>query len=238
MLKALANRIGLSVHRWPASRFDAMDDALELVRARGFLPRVVVDVGANAGQWSSVASRVFPDAAFHLIEAQAGLAQQLQQRFAPGNFNIHTTAVTRPGVSSVRMSGIGSTGAWVMGNEAWQHDAVVPATTLDALVADAVRPDDRALLKLDVEGHELEVLEGATKLLPKIEVVVSEVLFYDIESAGRPVFLDIAAYLNDRGFQLFDFAALGSRARDRRLRIGDALFVRKNSPLALDNKWA
>jgi len=41
-----------------------MGDALRLMRAAGYAPRVVVDAGANVGEWSTLASAIFPEARF------------------------------------------------------------------------------------------------------------------------------------------------------------------------------
>ena len=118
--------------------------------------------------------------------------------------------------------------------DAFAADVQVAATTLDQLLAARVEPGDRALLKLDIEGHEIEALKGATDLLTRVEVVVSEVRFFDVNKGGRPVFADVLAFLDTQGFALFDFASLGGRPRDRRLWIGDAVFLRRGSPLAED----
>ena len=67
---------------------------------------------------------------------------------------------------------------------------------------------------------------------------MSEVSFYDVEHTGDPTFLDFAAKLGIFGFVLYDFAALASRPRDGRLRMGDALFVRRGSRLEADESWA
>jgi hypothetical protein len=39
-----------------------MDDALELLHHAGFQPDVVIDVGANLGQWAAIARAWSPDA--------------------------------------------------------------------------------------------------------------------------------------------------------------------------------
>src|SRR4029077_15146020 len=85
------------------------------------------------------------------------------------------------------------------------------ATTLDELFAGRLSRADRALLKLDIEGHEREALLGARRLLEAVEVVYTEVRFFDIEHSGRPLFDDIAALLADRDFQLYDFGMLAAR---------------------------
>lgn len=242
-MKQLARRIieraGYVVHRAPAHRFDAMDAALRQLLRSGYRPRVVIDGGANCGQWFGIASSVFPDSQFHLIEAQSECWPALDRAAAGrGRTQIHRTAVTAPGVTSVRMHRGGdgiSTGAFVMtSTEPLPVDVTAPATTLDALLADRVQPADRALLKLDIEGHEIEALRGATGLLDRVEVIVSEVRFFDVNGSGRPVFADVMAFLDARGFALFDFASLSSRLRDQRLWLGDAVFVSRRSPLRED----
>ena len=44
--------------------------------------------------------------------------------------------------------------------------------------------------------------------------------------------------MGSRDFELFAFVSLGSRQRDGRLRIGDAVLVRKDSELLADANWA
>ena len=45
----------------------------------------------------------------------------------------------------------------------------VPATRLDEIIL--TLPEDRALLKLDLENHEIGALRGAERLLKNVEVV-------------------------------------------------------------------
>jgi len=52
------------------------------------------------------------------------------------------------------------------------------------------------------------------------------------------VFLDVLNYFKARNFDLFDFVSLGSRRRDGRLRVGDAVPIRSDSDLVADLAWA
>lgn len=242
-LRRIMEALGYSVHRWPASRFDGMRDALRLLRDANYAPRVIIDCGANRGHWTRLALAVFPGARFHLIEPQPACELPLRKLAArTPRVAVHPVAVSGPGVASVRIIGardVGdSTGAWVaLPGETGQGGKDCPATTLDALVADGVTSDDRTLLKLDLEGHELAALRGAGRLLQRTEVVLTEVQFYEIEGGGRPVFADVVAFFRERGFELYDFACLSQRPRDRRLRMGDVIFVREGSPLRADRSW-
>jgi FkbM family methyltransferase len=243
--KSLAGRLGLDVRRLgPRNRFEAMGGTLRMLAARGYRPRVVIDGGANLGTWTQLAQESFPDATFHLVEPQAACQARLAERTGP-KYHLHRWALTRPGVSSILLAsrgggGIGR-GAFVIVDRAavpaGTDVETCPAATLDELFATRVESGDRALLKLDMEGHELEALRGGVALLPRVEVMVCEVSFFDVWSAGHVLFHDVFDFVRARGFTLYDFAALSGRRRDGRLVFGDAVFVRQGSPLLEDVSW-
>ena len=239
VLQRVGAAAGFNITRLPGNRFDVMPAALHRLAREGFAPTAIVDVGANLGQWATAVSAVYPNVPLHLIEPQPGCRPALDAFVqARGSAELHGVIVTSPGISHVRVVGAGTTGAHVVRDAGRSDGQLVPSTTLDALLAHRFRETDHVLLKLDVEGHELEVLAGAEAILPHVEIIVSEVSFYDVEHTGEPTFLDVATKLAALGFTLYDFAALASRPRDGRLRMGDALFVRRGSRLEADEAWA
>jgi FkbM family methyltransferase len=235
---------GFTVHRWPASRFDGMHDALVLLKRAGYEPEIVIDCGANTGQWNRIALSVFPGAAYHLFEPQASCAAALQGlAHRTGRMTLHHAAVTEPGVAEVRMidggSAGGGTGAWVARpGEVAIGESVCRAVTLDECLGGVVTPGQRVLLRLVIEGHEVAVLRGARRVLESVEVVLSEVQFYEIGDNQLPTFIDLLRALDGSGFELYDVACLSARPRDQRLRMGDAVFVRLGSQLLADRGWA
>ncbi len=238
-VRRLAARAGFSVHRWPANRFDATADALTLLQRAGYAPTRIIDAGANVGQFATIAARVFPEASFDLVEPQPECAPALA-RFAAahGRTRIHGVAVTAPGTSRVAMhrgaSSAASTGTFVTApDESFSADLEVDATTLDRLFGD-VSARDRALLKLDLEGHEIAALSGATALLGIVEVLYVEVTFDGTAGERGTRFVPLASLLAERGFDVFDFGMLAGRSRDLRLRIADVVFARRGSALTAD----
>jgi FkbM family methyltransferase len=243
ILQRTLQALGYRLERWrPANRFGAMEDSLRHLRALGFRPRVIIDGGANMGQWFAIARGIFPDADFEVVEPLPACHDALEMlaRERPRPTRIHRTALTAPGRTTVAMSGgavSGSTGSFVVESSDPSAELVCPATTLDALLSARVSPADRVLLKLDLEGHELEALAGAPALLPSVEVALLECQFFQINDNTLPDFGRMVAFFSDRGFTTFDFATLTGRGRDRRLMLGDIVFVRRTSPLCADTAW-
>jgi hypothetical protein len=130
--------------------------------------------------------------------------------------------------------GTGAHIAWDVNRSPASAD--VEATTLDHLFAATVTADDRILLKLDLQGHELLALSGASATLPLVEVVLIEVSFF--QQTGEPTIPQIICFFDSKGFELFDIAALSGRTRDDRLRQGDLVFVRQGTTLLADRSWA
>jgi FkbM family methyltransferase len=237
--RKLLERAGFVIHRAPANRFDAMESSLRQLRRSGYQPRVVIDGGANHGQWFGLASSVFPESEFHLLEPQEECWATLERSAARrGRTEVHKVAASAPGAVTVRMHRGGnepSTGAFVLtDSDPSPTDLTAAAATLDGLFAARVQADDRALLKLDIEGHEIEALRGAERLLERIEVILCEVRFFDAYASGAPVFGGVHTFLEARNFTLFDFASLSGRRADHRLWMGDAIYIRNGSPLGAD----
>jgi FkbM family methyltransferase len=57
------------------------------------------------------------------------------------------------------------------------------------------------LLKLDVQGFEVEVLKGAESILSKLEYIYAEAQFQELYKGG-PLFTDLCEFLSTRGHRL------------------------------------
>jgi FkbM family methyltransferase len=86
------------------------------------------------------------------------------------------------------------------------------------------------LLKLDIQGAELDVLRGADALLENTLAIATEVGFVALYK-GQPLFADVDAFLRERGFVLHKLLSLGGR--------GARPFVMNKDPnQAVQHMWA
>jgi FkbM family methyltransferase len=218
-----------------ANRFQAIEVCLHSMKERGFLPNVVVDGGAHVGAFSLAAKKIFPAARFHLVEPQPACARPLRAVCASEGFVLHECALANH-VGEVRLtpSAEPNTGVHVEPDGGY-GTVSVRASTLDTLFGNLITSAHRALLKMDLQGYELHALRGGSRVLPSVEVILTEVSFF--ACAYEPPIAVLIAFLDASGFQLYDVAALAGRTRDNRLHQGDLLFVRKGSPLLEDSRW-
>jgi FkbM family methyltransferase len=79
------------------------------------------------------------------------------------------------------------------------------------------------LMKLDVQGYEMEVLKGASELLKNTRIIFSEIEFVPIYE-NQPLFSDIDNYLRSAGFQFTCFSELWVHANGQ-LEAGDGIWV-------------
>lgn len=86
------------------------------------------------------------------------------------------------------------------------HTVQVKTTDLDAALEGRI-PAKPCFLKLDVEGLEAEILDGAKNTLDDVAIIKIEISMLPLNK-GQPVFGDIDRALATRGFRLFDLLTL------------------------------
>jgi hypothetical protein len=88
---------------------------------------------------------------------------------------------------------------------------------------DSVFDQEIDILKLDLQGYELEALRGATTLLPRVKTITVEVEFVPLYN-GQPLFGDVDVCLRQAGFRLLNLYELWTQP-DGQLTAGDAVYL-------------
>lgn len=180
-----------------------------LLRSQRF--DVVVDVGANKGQFS-LATRYFqPEAKIYAFEPLSRAASLYREIFsADQNVKLHQYAVGPTRASTkIQLSAHDDSSSLLTISDL--QSTVFPGThavgTQDVEVApltDFIGKDDLkgvALLKLDVQGYELEALKSAESILPLFQVIYAEASFVPFYE-GQVLADGLIAYLQQKGFVL------------------------------------
>lgn len=202
----------------------------------------VLYVGANVGQYVEGYLRSFPTADLILYEPDPDLFRKLVKKFGDnprinlkqqavsslnGREFLHRTSLLTNGrMSSSLLRMAPRHTEWSEGSE--QKDKVEVETVY--LDAEDYSKYSKILLKLDIQGMELQALRGAQKLLgTKINAVDTEVSFQQLYF-GESHWLEVVEYLNSLGFYVFGLDPWGiDSMASGELMQADIQFVRGKS---------
>jgi FkbM family methyltransferase len=193
---------------------------------------VVVDIGANRGQFALCVRRLYPKAKIFSFEPLQKPGETYKRVFEndPLAHLFPKAIAAQAGSASMYVSRWDVSSSLLPFAQA-QHDnfpfteesrreTVVTTKLSESLDPDAI--EGTALLKLDVQGYELVALQGCEDLISKFKYVYVEASFVELY-LGQALATDVIAYLLARRFRLICVANL-SNGNQRRPIQADFLF--------------
>jgi FkbM family methyltransferase len=210
---------------------------LENTKKIGFSPKVIFDCGASVGLWTIKTSKLFTGSQLVSIEPNKKIINTLKEKtsvISPRPIIIEGAVGEKNGKTylniwdndETKMSGSSLKGH-VQGEP--REKMEIELYTLDELAQELnMKPD---LIKLDLQGGEIEALRGAKQLLETTEMFIIEfgVLEAYINRATPRQLLDI---MIDNNYCLYDVVDLIYRPYDDALTGGDFFFVKNSSVLS------
>ncbi|HEX7300688.1 MAG TPA: FkbM family methyltransferase [Solirubrobacteraceae bacterium] len=230
-IKAAGRRAGVELLRFnPTNSLDAA--RARIVRDQAI--DLVVDAGANCGQWATelraggyrgAIVSFEPLAAAHaaLAAAAADDAAWTLHRLAlgdrDGEAELHVAA--NQGASSSLLP-MGEEHRRAAPEAGYVNRETVRIARLDALELPAAT---RLMLKLDVQGAERAALDGATATLPRVRVIECELSLVELYE-GQALMRELVDRLAASGFELWGLRPAFADPVSARLLQADGLFVR------------
>ena len=228
--QSMLHKAGYQLNRW--------NDHRKIMRSLIRLDDpVIFDVGASVGSETLEYRKVFPGGRIYAFEPEPESFQVLQQRVnADSHITAYNLAVSNvegvarfnsnaaPACSSLLGTDSKAATNWSLTGVYETVETVdVRAVSLDNFCEanDVPRVD---ILKLDVQGAEYLVLEGARRLLREgnIRLIFTEIILVPTYAGQRSLFHYLGLF-NENGYQLVDICDL-TRAH-RRLAQADFLFA-------------
>jgi len=206
-----------------------------LARSR---PGLVVDVGANSGQYvrrlrsCGYRGRVVsfePLAQAHTQLTANALGDPnwlVAPRVALGRERCHQLINVAANSVSSSFLPMRSVHAEAAPHAAYCGREDVQVERLDSVLPEVCPGKEELLLKIDTQGYEVEVLHGATGILPRVAALQLELSLIPVYE-GAPTLTAVASLVEDLGFELFHL--LPGLVDDQRGRLlqADGFFVRR-----------
>jgi len=217
----------------------SLDEALVQLKDVGYIPDLIIDVGAADG--TPPLQSAFPESQFFWIEPLKEFEPALKslQQKLKGDYLI--TAVGRSEGSFVLNVHKDLHGSTLLneidGKDADGTQRQIPVTTLNKLsTIHNWKTFGKVLLKVDVQGFELEVLEGSKEILSNVDVIMLEVSFFRFLK-NAPDFYDVVTYMKDIGYIVYDIVGGINRPLDYALGQKDLVFVKENGFFRRSQGW-
>ena len=188
--------------------------ALDFLIVKGIRKPTILDIGANIGLYSEAVLDLNPDVRIVAFEPSSTALKELYKRFSD-DIRVSIIPLALGSVSAFQPLWSDEAGSVLasLSKRKLDHFGIdfdyseqVEVTTLDTWnITAQVKPD---LIKMDVEGYELEILKGASETLKLARVVQFEFGGCNIDT--RTFFQDFWYLLSEAGFSFYRIAPSGA----------------------------
>jgi len=226
--KRLAKLRGTAASKLQLGHIDSLE-LLEICRPLGL--ETIYDIGANIGTWTVLAKALLPDVRIHAFEPLEVCRNGFLKRTdSLKDIHFHKIALaSKDATSLIYVGSVSDTTSLLPPAELSGTQSFEPVSqdtrTLDSYVWErGIQLPD--MLKLDVQGYELEVLKGARRVLDSVKAVICEVSFVPLYR-GQCLFAGVVEFMAASGFALRAFGQ--TTATGITLHQTDVLFLRDDT---------
>ena len=222
-------------------KLDAPDMFRSILRlkALGFKPKMIVDIGAYHGEWTKEVQHIFPNSVFLMVEPmdeKAALLEQIATHSKDKIYFEHGLLAAEADKEIVFYKSETASSVLSEHKENDDFEKVTKKTTTLTSVLEKRNITKIDFLKIDTQGYELEILKGATEYLKNTDVVLLEVSLLDIHK-NVPLVHEVCSFMYQHGFVTYDICSFTRRPLDKALWQSDFIFVKEESSFRANKNW-
>lgn len=179
-----------------------------LIKDKGYEPSVILDIGANKGDWTTSMKEIYPESTYYLFEANDYI--ELNQFNDNNNIHLYTNVLLSDKIEEFDWYSIKGTGDSMYKEKTAYYTNVAPikrkTITLNTIIQNdhIMTNDNNIFIKIDCQGAEIPILKGATNILHKTDFILLEMPFFGEYNKGVPNFLEHIKYMDSIGFIPYD----------------------------------
>ena len=199
--------------------------------------RTILDIGANVGQYIEGVVRHGYKGQIYSFEPIPSVFQKLSREskkypnvktfnLGVGSKETEIMMNIAENFASSSILNVGEVSLAAEPKTRTTHQEKIKITTIDSFFMNNKPFHKEILLKLDIQGYELEALKGAMQSLPSIKLIQTEMSFTSLYD-GAPLYDEVVTFLNQQGFEIFTIIPGFRDERSGRMLQADGIFVRK-----------
>ena len=204
---------------------DTWNTLINLKEKHSFKPKVIFDIGAYKGNWTKMCLKIFPSSNYYLFEPQDKMLPILN-RTSKDNITIENSLLGKEDGKKVDFYQFKTSSSVLKFGNNIPSTKKVTRSLDNYIKINKIKSID--ILKIDVQGYELQVLKGAISSLKSIEIIIVEVSFLEIYQ-NCPLANKLIQFLDNFNFQIFDIVDFKYRPLDGNLFQVDMFFIKRDS---------
>lgn len=213
------------------------------LKKRGLHCSHIMDIGANWTKWSRMVKGFYPEAKFCLVEPQDELKDVLDNYvndYPEDQYHLKGVGSKKEELLFTIWEDLAGSSFLPDPNDNLQQQGrqrKVELTTIDDIIEEN-NFEIPQLIKLDIQGFELEALKGAQSLFGNTEVFILEVSLFAFGAGQKmPEFVEVINFMHQRGYVPYDFPGFIRRPLDNALGQIDVCFVKEDGFLRASHSW-
>ena len=219
-----------------------IESSLIRIKELGFNPKLIFDGGANKGEFTRFCTQLWPEATIACFEVLPHRVTELQE-FAQKHPNVKVFPVLLGEENSDRipfyeLEGEAETASSILDatNSFNIPPKYYPMRTMNDVIAKDFNGQAPDLVKLDVQGYELEILKGAEDYLAQIQVIIAELAVLELYQ-GTPLLSEVVDWFHQRHWETYDLCGFWRRPLDLAMWTVDFMFVPDDHILRQDKSY-
>jgi FkbM family methyltransferase len=233
-VQATFGLLGLKVQR-KDSPLRKLEGFCQHLKRQGFTPGTVIDVGVAYGTFPLY--KTFPTSRHLLVEPLIEWEKTLQAISLEYRADyVIAAAASHDNGLTMNIQPDLLTSSSLEANEALEQSIARRVSTIR--LDDYCRQHDYPgpyIIKVDVQGAELDVMEGCADILDDSQVVILETSLFQFYE-GCPEFFDLISWMKSRNFVVYDICGAWNRPLDGALEQVDLVFVQEGGEFRTDHR--
>jgi FkbM family methyltransferase len=212
-----------------------MFDKLDKLKNNKYVPKIIFDIGAHHGTWTNNMLKIYPNSKYYLFEAIN--YSELDNLNNYHNISIHKNIILSDKVKQINWYEGCNTGDSIFKEKSIVYKDIKPviksAISLDFYIKQNNlfnnNPISNIFIKIDCQGSEIDILKGASSILPYTDFILLEIPLFGKYNENVPNFREHIEYLDNIGFIPYDI--LDNHYINNFNMQVDMLFINKNNIL-------
>ncbi|MEN0051000.1 MAG: FkbM family methyltransferase [Bacteroidota bacterium] len=232
--------MGYEIHptrRWNVhSTINPFKVQVQIMEQLGISASYIFDIGANKGEITDNYRQLFPSSTVYCFEPFPSCVKMLEQKFMEDEkvVIVPKAIADKEGTADFYVNHFIDSNSllprptekrrYYHHTAGYKETIQVEITTIDQFVEEN-QIEKIDILKMDIQGGELNALKGANQLLEsgKISIIYAEVWFIT-HYENNPLFHDLCKFLEGYSYSLMNIYHLVN-AKNGQLRFGNAIFI-------------